>query len=189
MGIITMSQIHGSFADSRVRVLSPQPRSRSLGIAVVSAGRASMSLALRASTTCSCQPSACAVCCAASGWPASSGMFGFTSSTASSCFVPYLLNNAGRVSWGGFPDAWRASLLSRSLPARRRNFGNRCRSLTGAPLKFPTSERASSIQRASSLRPARLNKVSDSGSRVLTGALPCPFTLVPTTPAKTPQPI
>src|SRR5258706_318884 len=30
MGIITISQIHGSFADSRVRVLSPQPRSRSL---------------------------------------------------------------------------------------------------------------------------------------------------------------
>ncbi len=28
MGIITISQIHGSFADSRVRVLSPQPRSR-----------------------------------------------------------------------------------------------------------------------------------------------------------------
>ena len=27
MGIITISQIHGSFADSRVRVLSPQPRS------------------------------------------------------------------------------------------------------------------------------------------------------------------
>ena len=28
MGIITISQIHGSFADSRVRVLPPQPRSR-----------------------------------------------------------------------------------------------------------------------------------------------------------------
>ena len=27
MGIITISQIHGSFADSRVRVLSPQPTS------------------------------------------------------------------------------------------------------------------------------------------------------------------
>jgi hypothetical protein len=30
MGIITISQIHGSFADSRVRVLSPQPCSQSL---------------------------------------------------------------------------------------------------------------------------------------------------------------
>ena len=33
MGIITISQIHGSFADSRVRVLSPQPGSRSLASA------------------------------------------------------------------------------------------------------------------------------------------------------------
>src|SRR2546429_4040768 len=40
MGIITISQIHGSFADSRVRVLSPQPRSR---VSVVTGLRSSKS--------------------------------------------------------------------------------------------------------------------------------------------------
>jgi hypothetical protein len=52
-----------------------------------------------------------------------------------------------------------------------------------APLKFPILERASSIQRASSLRPPSLN----SDSSVQTDALSYPFTLVPTTPAKTVQ--
>jgi hypothetical protein len=54
--------------------------------------------------------------------------------------------------------------------------------------EVPDFGRASSIQRASSLRPASPKKVLDSGSSVLTGALPCPFTLVPTMAAKTPQP-
>ena len=36
------------------------------------------------------------------------------------CFVPYLLTTQVEVSCGGFPDAWRASFLSRSFPARRR---------------------------------------------------------------------
>jgi hypothetical protein len=72
--------------------------------------------------------------------------------------------------------------------ARRRSFGNGGRSLTGAPSKFPILERASNIQQTSSLRPASLKKVLDSGSSAPTDALSYPFTLVPTRPAKIPRP-
>jgi hypothetical protein len=51
--------------------------------------------------------------------------------------------------------------------------------------EFPILEQASNIQRASSPRPVSLKGVLDSGSSALTDALSCPFTLVPTKPART----
>jgi hypothetical protein len=102
------------------------------------------------------------------------------------CFVPYLLNNAGRGSCGGFPDAWRASFLSRSFPARRRSLGSKSL-LTGARLKFPILEQGFNIQPAFSVQVASLKRVLDSGLSGLMDALSCPFTLAPMKPATIPQ--
>jgi hypothetical protein len=53
--------------------------------------------------------------------------------------------------------------------------------------KFPTLERGSSIQRASSLRPVSLKRVLDSDLSALTDVLSCPFTLAPTKQARPPE--
>jgi hypothetical protein len=78
--------------------------------------------------------------------------------------------------------------LSCSFPTRRRSFGNKGPP-TGARLKFPILERESNTQRAFSVRLGSLKRGLASGSSALTDALCCPFTLVPTKPARTPRPI